>query len=242
MGLTACGDACSPGQRAAAAERVGYCQELLRSFGLSPGLVSLVSPEDEPEQFEASAIPRGFESASAEAAAPHGGMFGPAALGLALRTLKERYGSPATLSLDHPGSPAGVVEVDPELCTACGACAEACPTGALEFQSDDEGVELVFDGSRCAACELCLPACPENTAGAIYVKRTTDFARLTEGPVTLYRDRQARCEACGAPIAALSMLSRIASLLGEEDTPLVRQLGRYCVSCKGSTAGWGGRA
>jgi Fe-S-cluster-containing hydrogenase component 2 len=237
VGLTACGDACFPGQRVAVEERIGYCREVLRSFGCLPGLVCLVGPEREPEQNWAEAMLRGPDAARSEAAALRTPMFNPAALGQAFRMLKEKYGAPSTLSLEHPGSPAGVVEVDSELCTMCGVCAEACPTGALTIQRDEKQVDLVFDGSRCVACEQCLPVCPENVAGAIAVKRSTDFARLTEGPVTLCRDREARCESCGAPVASLSMLSRIESLLGEEDAALVRHLGRYCLSCKGNPAG-----
>jgi ferredoxin len=213
-------------------ERIGYCRELLRSFGRSPGLVSLVGPGYEPEQIEAAAIPR-----SPEATVPLDGMFGPAALGLALRTLQARYGSPATLALEHPGSPAGVVEVEPELCTMCGVCADACPTGALTTRRGDERVELVFDGSRCVACEQCVPVCPESVAGAIAMKRTTDFARLTEGPVTLCRDREAHCEGCGAPVASSSMIGRIEAILGKEEAALVSQISRYCLSCKGNWAG-----
>jgi ferredoxin len=236
VGLTACGDACFPSQRVAVKERIDYCRELLRSFGASPEMVRLVGPEDDLEPIGAPARPRGSDAAGLEAVEPGESMFGPAALGQALRMLKEEYGAPATLTLDHPGSPAGVVEVDPELCTVCGVCAEACPTGALVIRRHDELVELVFDGSLCAACEQCLPVCPESTAGAIDLKRTTDFARLTGGQETLCRDQEARCEACGAPVASLTMLSRIESLLGQEDAALVKHLGRYCLSCKGNPA------
>ena len=240
VGLTACGDACPPGQRALVEERVDYCHALLRSFGQAPELVTLVSPEDEPERIGSITAPLGSGAAPAEESIES--MFGPAALGLALRTLKERYGLPTTLTLDHPGAPVGVVEVVPELCTLCGVCADACPTGALTTQRDDERVELVFDGSRCVACEKCLPVCPESVAGAIGVKRTTDFARLTEEPVTLCRDREARCVTCGAPVASSSMLRRLEAILGKEETALVSQISRYCLSCKGNWAGQGNDA
>jgi ferredoxin len=106
----------------------------------------------------------------------------------------------------------------------------------LTVRRDDELVELVFDGSRCVACEECLPVCPESIAGAIAMKRTTDFARLTEEPVTLCQDREARCISCGAPVASSSMLSRLEAILGKEETALVSQISRYCLSCKGKWA------
>jgi pyruvate formate lyase activating enzyme len=46
------------------------------------------------------------------------------------------------------------------LCTGCGACARACPTGAA---SSEQG-QTRFDRSRCIGCEACARACP---AGAI---------------------------------------------------------------------------
>ncbi len=231
VGLTACGDACLPGRRAVVEERVDYCRELLRTMGHSPGLISLLGLAFEAGQIEENALPQG-----PEAAAPLDGMFGPAALGMALRALKLESGSPATFTLEHPGSPAGVVEVEPELCAMCGVCAEACSTGALTIQRDGERVELVFDGSRCVACEECVLVCPESVAGAIAMKWTTDFARLTGEPVTLCRDQETRCVACGAPIASSSMRSRIEAILGKNETALVAQISRYCLACKGNWA------
>jgi anaerobic sulfite reductase subunit C len=46
-------------------------------------------------------------------------------------------------------------DVDPALCTACGACAEACPDGAITV---DDGPPL-FDRSRCLGCKRCHQAC-----------------------------------------------------------------------------------
>jgi len=42
---------------------------------------------------------------------------------------------PRGLSLVHPHSPFGVIEVS-DGCTGCGVCAEACPTGALVLERE----------------------------------------------------------------------------------------------------------
>jgi NAD-dependent dihydropyrimidine dehydrogenase PreA subunit len=49
-----------------------------------------------------------------------------------------------------------VISVEVERCTGCGACVEACPTGALYLV---EG-KATLDGTLCYECEACLAACP----------------------------------------------------------------------------------
>lgn len=48
-----------------------------------------------------------------------------------------------------------VVTVDAEKCTACGACAAACPGSVLEV----EDVAVVTD-NECMGCESCVMTCP----------------------------------------------------------------------------------
>ena len=49
-----------------------------------------------------------------------------------------------------------MITIDVERCTGCGACVEACPTGALYLV---EG-RATLDGTLCRECEACLAACP----------------------------------------------------------------------------------
>ncbi len=41
-------------------------------------------------------------------------------------------------------------------CVACGACTEACPTGAI---SEGDG-KYVIDAETCVSCGACADACP----------------------------------------------------------------------------------
>jgi len=45
----------------------------------------------------------------------------------------------------------------PEACTACGACVDACPRGAIEV-ADVAVIDAVF----CTGCGACLDACPND--------------------------------------------------------------------------------
>lgn len=51
--------------------------------------------------------------------------------------------------------PMFVVTVDADKCTACGACAGACPGSVFEI----EDVAVVTD-NECMGCESCIAICP----------------------------------------------------------------------------------
>ncbi|MFQ5874896.1 MAG: 4Fe-4S binding protein [Dehalococcoidia bacterium] len=234
VGVLSCGDGCPPGQYETIQGRIDYCCKSLQKLGGPATQVRLVKLEegpgvDQPLDGIGVTAPEGCEGGG-----PHTPMFGPEALADALGKLADKYRTPATLTLKHPYSPVGVVAVNPERCTGCGVCAGSCPTGALGFQRGDNQVSLTFNAASCIACGQCVAVCPEAGAGAIRVDRVTDLDRLGQGQTILHRDMEARCEACGAPVASLSMLNRIAALLGSDEGALVDRIGRYCSSCKGS--------
>lgn len=54
--------------------------------------------------------------------------------------------------------------VDPESCSACLSCYEACPTGAIEIR----GRRVAIDPALCANCGACEAEC---STGAIMVIR-----------------------------------------------------------------------
>jgi len=56
-------------------------------------------------------------------------------------------------------------QIDETLCTGCGQCAEACPTGALEVV---EGHAALVDPEACAYCADCEDLCPQGAIGLPY--------------------------------------------------------------------------
>lgn len=79
-------------------------------------------------------------------------------------------------------------------CSGCLVCADLCPTGALESESDASRRLVSFDPARCTNCTLCLKACPMGTISA-HAIRGVDAA--TRGRTVLFLRRMATCTDCG---------------------------------------------
>jgi ferredoxin len=198
-------------------ERVDFARAVLATVGAEAGRVT--STPDEPPALEPlryGALPDPF------------GPFGAAGVMQALALLAEADGVP----VDLPGSPLGIVDIRPDVCTGCTMCAERCPSGALAAHHDDDTLSITFDPSRCTACGQCLRGCPEADRGAIRVAPAVDFSRLRAGRSELFHDDQVRCTSCRAPVAPAAMLARIAELL-EGDRPVLDAIGRTCLDCRG---------
>lgn len=57
-----------------------------------------------------------------------------------------------------------IVSIDPDLCTGCDECADACPAKILKFNG--EKTEVVGDETECMGCETCVTVCP---SGAVSI-------------------------------------------------------------------------
>ena len=76
-----------------------------------------------------------------------------------------------------------LAEIDPEACTACGACEKACNFMAIS----QNGGSYAVDAAACKGCEACLQACP---VGAIRLE-------LEDANVLAPLDLKACREQCG---------------------------------------------
>ncbi|BEP17199.1 hypothetical protein PYJP_05510 [Pyrofollis japonicus] len=99
----------------------------------------------------------------------------------------------------------GVLRVDTEKCTLCGACAYECPAGALRVKETKELSALLFLHDRCIACGYCEEVCPED---ALTVSRAVN-AQLVSAWAPLALKESLRCIVCGKPIGSASMIEKV---------------------------------
>jgi len=137
------------------------------------------------------------------------------------------------ISIIHPASNLGVVEIDASTCTLCGQCAKTCPTDALVEVYEGDTVSISFDARSCVNCAQCVMACPEIKRGAISVTGLIDVAMLAAGRRDLNEGTVATCEVCGAAVAPATMMNRISDLLGEEFDATTAVLRNRCIDCRG---------
>jgi len=89
-----------------------------------------------------------------------------------------------------------------EACTACGVCARACPTHALQFEVNENETEftLKFSARQCMGCEMCIHVCAPS---AVSVDHTPSLVQLfSEESMTLQEGQLVKCKCCGIPMAA----------------------------------------
>ncbi len=55
----------------------------------------------------------------------------------------------------------GIPLVDPDRCTGCGRCVDACPEGAVRLTNGSGSAVLLIDANACTYCTACEAACPE---------------------------------------------------------------------------------
>lgn len=135
---------------------------------------------------------------------------GPQAIVGALANVLE-FGPRAS---EAPSGFRGMPQLDAEKCTACGACMQVCPTGAIELADEDSERVVKFKYEKCISCAFCEEVCPEE-AISISVERpslTKDRKAIgTSGRVELQR-----CFVCGKPFAPTGQLQRaVDRIMGE---------------------------
>ena len=209
-----CGESgCPLGLDAGAIQSNDLAHAVLSESGLEPGMVTGAAIHE--------------PIVSGEVEDPFGRAAAPDVI-LAVAHLAQR-----DVSIVHPASNIGVVEIDASTCTLCGQCAKTCPTNALVEDYEGDTVSISFDARSCVNCTQCVSECPEIKRGAISVVGRIDVAMLTAGRQVLNEGTVATCEICGKAIAPMTMMNRIGDLLGEEFEATMSVLKDRCLDCRG---------
>jgi heterodisulfide reductase subunit A2 len=60
-----------------------------------------------------------------------------------------------------------IAQIDPDLCTWCGSCADACPFSAIRMLQSGSKDIAVVNQSVCKGCGMCLPVCPTDAINLV---------------------------------------------------------------------------
>jgi ferredoxin len=92
-----------------------------------------------------------------------------------------------------------------EMCNACQACVQVCPTNSLRFEKDTEEKYywLKFLPQTCIGCELCIHVCAPK---AIEKNPRPTYAKVffSSEPITINEGELARCDRCSTLFASRS--------------------------------------
>ena len=130
----------------------------------------------------------------------------------------------------------GMPNIDAEKCTGCGACAQVCPTGAIEMV--DEGCErrVWFKYEKCISCALCEEVCPEEAVRLAGERPGATGDRKAIG--TSAKMELRRCAACGNIFAPAPQLRRTLNRILENEKKfleyqdLIAQAMDLCKNCR----------
>ncbi|MBI5650039.1 MAG: 4Fe-4S binding protein [Chloroflexi bacterium] len=86
-------------------------------------------------------------------------------------------------------------------CTACGVCARACPTGAMQFSiTDNTTYRLTCSVAQCTDCGVCGDVCEPQALQRAGAPTLAEF--IASAPMTLHTGALKQCAKCNARFAA----------------------------------------
>jgi formate hydrogenlyase subunit 6/NADH:ubiquinone oxidoreductase subunit I len=133
------------------------------------------------------------------------------------------------LSIQNEYAPFGMIKIEEKSCTACGLCANNCPTGAISIKPDQDNSKtaLSFRHDQCIACGICRNICPEK---CIKLTNTLDMSQFGSAQ-TVFEDEYAYCRNCKGVIAPKSMVTILKSKL-KQHAGSSTEWSELCPSCR----------
>ncbi len=85
-------------------------------------------------------------------------------------------------------------------CTACGVCARACPTGALQLTKEDGSFQLNFTPQACIGCDICSHVCVPQ---AITIEHAATYNQIfnTDSDQIVQQGSLTQCAKCNTYFA-----------------------------------------
>lgn len=122
----------------------------------------------------------------------------------------------------------GTIAIDKEKCITCGACAEICPTGAIEID-DKDGVRYISHNMQiCVGCRKCEKSCDDDAIRAVPGVNLKDFF---EGGAKLKKESELIvCSQCGRPVGPKAAIEKLKKIL-EEKSHTHSEL-EFCQKCR----------
>ncbi len=218
----------APRTRGLLEERIGLARRLLAAGGRSGAAIGLVESPEELSKFPT--VPASAPNCDHADLSPSAGNKRALLNAALMRLLADaRFDS---LALE-PSAPLGAIEINTEACTLCSACAEICPTGAIDYGENPSAglARLSFAEGRCVQCGICAAACPEH---AIRLQPRFIEPGVRASWQVVSEDRLANCPQCSRPfvperlLAATLRRAGAGGILGEHG---LAQLG-LCPACR----------
>jgi len=130
----------------------------------------------------------------------------------------------------------GKLEVDEEACIGCGACAEVCPSAAIDVEQKADKVELTYWHSKCIRCGSCRDICPPEA-----ITMSDDYRLATDDRRTLFLKIEKGlqiCPECGEEFVPTQVssfgleeaLNKITKY--EEYRKRLVETASYCLDCR----------
>jgi hydrogenase-4 component H len=148
---------------------------------------------------------------------------------------------PATLQ--YPRRPSippegfrGKTEFDPSRCVGCAACAQACPTKAIQVSDDGVRRRLKLSYAKCSFCGRCEDVCPYDAIHQTDLYELAFFGK--DEQTSIVEVELQKCSNCGRPFAPFLQLERGLNSVGralEEHKIGSEDLGallKTCPSCR----------
>ncbi len=132
---------------------------------------------------------------------------------------------PSPVPPGYRGQPA----LDPELCTGCAACVNACVARTIFAIEDEKYREIHYDLTKCVYCGRCEEACPDQAVvlSPAFELSTTDKADLHIRARYLLQ----RCTACGTVIGTRRLFDKLVAEVQEKVGEVDDRM-ELCVKCR----------